>query len=465
MEQEWIKTITKQLAPKFGEFASDVLSCQVEPLVQKTLQSTHLPNVNFKFEKMDFGDVPPEITNMHTHGSPEGQDVHSVTVDFDVTYLGNCDLQVSIMGIHSGVQDLQVSGKARVVMKPTTKTMPLVGGIQVFFLEQPQIGFNLDGIADICDWSPIRRKMRKAIQDDTANRCVYPNRLIMPLSDSLDAMAIKSFEPTGILRVQLLRATGLPKKGGIRSLIGQDKPDAYGKIRLGANLYCTTVVKNTTDPEWSEDQWFDYMLETPNGHRVKVELYDEDSLSRDDFLGNVYVNVQDVLEDTSEVELALEDDASENDGSEPAEISGQVTLRFSWNLLNPCTSLNPETPTLLTLFVYSCNNLIVEDSDSWPTTRLDISVCNQMKQSQIKKNSAHPNFEEGFTFLFAANENWSEESLNITVHEADTGGNFGTFTLPLSNLVDNPMKRKVVSIDEERPQLTITLAANLKCTN
>ena len=67
-------------------------------------------------------------------------------------------------------------------------------------------------------------------------------------------MAVKCFEPIGILGVKLLRASGLPKKRGVRSLVGQDRPDAYGKIRMGATKYETGVVKNSTKPEW-RDEW------------------------------------------------------------------------------------------------------------------------------------------------------------------------------------------------------------------
>jgi hypothetical protein len=35
---------------------------------------------------------------------PDGQEAKSITIDFDFQYLGDCDLQVSMMGIHSGVR-------------------------------------------------------------------------------------------------------------------------------------------------------------------------------------------------------------------------------------------------------------------------------------------------------------------------------------------------------------------------
>lgn len=93
------------------------------------------------------------------------------------------------------------------------------------------------------------------MDEDIAKKVVYPNKIVIPMSSSsMDPMAVKCFDPVGALGVRLLRASGLPKKGGLRSLIGQDKPDAYAKIRVGATMYETNVVKNKTDPEW-DSQW------------------------------------------------------------------------------------------------------------------------------------------------------------------------------------------------------------------
>ena len=78
--------------------------------------------------------------------------------------------------------------------------------------------------------------------------------MIPMTSSAIDPMDIKCFDPVAVLGVRILRASGLPRKRGLRSLIGQDKPDAYAKVRVGAIMHETNVVKNTTEPEW-EDKW------------------------------------------------------------------------------------------------------------------------------------------------------------------------------------------------------------------
>ena len=78
--------------------------------------------------------------------------------------------------------------------------------------------------------------------------------MIPMTSSAIDPMDIKCFDPVAVLGVRILRASGLPRKRGLRSLIGQDKPDAYAKVRVGAIMHETNVVKNTTEPEW-EGEW------------------------------------------------------------------------------------------------------------------------------------------------------------------------------------------------------------------
>jgi hypothetical protein len=44
----------------------------------------------------------------------------------------------------------------RVVMKPLINVMPLVGGLQIYFLNNPTIDFNLVGVADLLDMPGLR---------------------------------------------------------------------------------------------------------------------------------------------------------------------------------------------------------------------------------------------------------------------------------------------------------------------
>ena len=89
-------------------------------------------------------------------------------------------------------------------------------------------------------------------------KCTYPNYFKRSLSDHLDIETVKAFEPTSILIVKVISAENLAKKDGVkgfaRSLIGQNKPDPYAKISIGAISHLTEVEKNNQNPNWNENE-------------------------------------------------------------------------------------------------------------------------------------------------------------------------------------------------------------------
>lgn len=72
------------------------------------------------------------------------------------SYAGDCDINFSLSGVKGGIKDFQLHGMVRVVMKPLITVMPIVGGLQVFFLNNPTIEFNLVGVADVLDMPGLR---------------------------------------------------------------------------------------------------------------------------------------------------------------------------------------------------------------------------------------------------------------------------------------------------------------------
>ena len=206
-----------------------------------------------------------------------------------------------------------MSGRIRLVLKPKIDQFPFFGGLQFCFLDVPAVSFDLDGIADIIDWPPIKRLVRvliwqkncknqnrlfkifflkqvlKDLQEGIATLCVYPNFSKITLSPDWKIREVAlGFKPTAVLVVKIMSAEDLAKKSGlsgiISSIVGQNLPDPYATITFGASNLTTNVVKNTQNPIWSKNE-FIFLLDTPNGHKLKINFYDEDALSRDGYLG------------------------------------------------------------------------------------------------------------------------------------------------------------------------------------
>lgn len=63
----------------------------------------------------------------------------------------------------------QLSGTLRLVMKPLINQMPMIGGVQYFFLNPPSLEFNLIGVADVFDMPGLSDLIRRIVQEQISN--------------------------------------------------------------------------------------------------------------------------------------------------------------------------------------------------------------------------------------------------------------------------------------------------------
>ena len=71
-------------------------------------------------------------------------------------------------------------------------------------------------------------------------------------------------------------------------------------------------------------------MERGEGHNLRIDLFDEDSFSRDDYLGKAVVNIEDCITNQTDdgLSVCLEDDPNENSSKEPSPISGNITIQL-----------------------------------------------------------------------------------------------------------------------------------------
>lgn len=466
MEEEWVQTIFGQLSPNFTEFAQNTVKGRVEPAIQGELKDSESDDGSggsnlFQVTELDLGSAKPAISNLTTH--KHETDEKSICIDFDIEYSGDCSIQVSAIGIPCGVRDLTLKGRGRIVLKPRMSRPPFFGGIQFCLLDEIDIDFDLEGLADVCDtWSFVRRKIRNAIVKDASKAIVFPNKIFVPTSSGEDPMSIRCFDPTGVVAIKVNSGSGLPRKGGLRSLVGQDKPDTYVVVKSGGDKHVTSVVKNCADPVWDDAQWVYFLMETPRGHRISLTAFDEDSMSKDDFMGKAWFSVEDVASagDEQEMSLQLEDCARENP-EQKYEVSGELNLSAKWMALN--STPDGAAVAVVTIFVYSANTLVsTQNADGVPDeVSVNITVTGQpVKTSEVEKNTQHPTFNEDFTFLVSDPSSVLDGSVTFDVME--NSSQFGSIEILMAELMEAPIKRKMYPISQEEGSMaTITLSAKI----
>lgn len=136
-----------QVWPNVGHYTRKIISESVEPAVKTALESYSLGG--FKFEKVVLGRVPPRITGIKVYEKNIGRD--EIIMDLDLVFASDCDIKFSVKKIMAKISDFSMRGLLRVVFKPLISDIPLIGGVQVYFLTPPEIDFDLGGVANALD--------------------------------------------------------------------------------------------------------------------------------------------------------------------------------------------------------------------------------------------------------------------------------------------------------------------------
>ena len=112
-----------------------------------------------------------------------------------------------------------IAGKFRIILTPTLSQLPFVGGAQFMFLTLPEIDFDFDGAAKIGSKLPtIKNKIKSELLNDMSKEIIFPNRVILPLSWSVDPELVWQRQLSGIIGVKLTSVSGLPKKGVLMTI-------------------------------------------------------------------------------------------------------------------------------------------------------------------------------------------------------------------------------------------------------
>lgn len=269
----------------------------VEPMFKDLLPG---PLKTLHFEKCDLGHVPFRFDNIAVHQ----HNGDNVQFDLDVIWDGKCDIKLKAdMGIKLGVKNIKLIGRMQFIMKPLLDVLPCLGAIQYSFVNDPVLELDFTGLANVADFGGIDKLIRGIIKDSIKSIMVLPKRMtakIDPGCDVRDALV----KPVGIARITAKSGRGfvIEKRVGLKD----DIPDAYLNVKLGDQLWKTSVQKDNLSPVWNETA--DFML-SDRDQILDVHAWDEDTgrFDSDDDLGKASLTIADILRNGKQMEVELQD--------------------------------------------------------------------------------------------------------------------------------------------------------------
>lgn len=446
---EWLNRVVDQLWPSIGHFITHLLTTEIEPLIKRSLETMAFKD--FRINHVLLGNIPPRIGGIKCYDKMTAR--NEIIMDMEVTWAGDCEVQVSIKGIKASILDLYVHGHLRVVLKPLIHNLPLVGGIQVYFLNSPNVDFAVGGLANVTDLPGISGILRRVIVEQLANFIVLPNMVSVPFVHNIPMKIFKCPEPEGILRITLVEARNLMRMDfGFFGTPG--KSDPYVTLSVGAKKFKSQIVKKTIDPVYGET--WEAVVEVVKGQRLDIEVWDFDQGMADEFMGRASVPIV-ALADRGETDLWITLEEA---------TSGKVHIQTQW--LTMSTDLEDYedrveeaharhlSTAVLMVYVDSCKHLPLAksgvSSKPDPIVQIKITSRPEAQETWPVKYSRNPVYEQGFVFLV---NNPEVDELNLRVYDEKTKGDLGLLRLGLVNLLkregmeyfNQPFKLKRTGLD------------------
>mmetsp|Transcript_21744 Transcript_21744/g.24164 ORF Transcript_21744/g.24164 Transcript_21744/m.24164 type:complete len:508 (-) Transcript_21744:169-1692(-) len=263
----WLNDILKQLWPNMCAVGETIIKESVEPVLAEGLPQLLR---GLKFTTIDFGSAPPAFDNIDVFTTQNS----IIKLNIDVSWEAkDCKITLEDRIISAGVAGITLKGRLSVLMGPLINTLPLVGAVQLAFINPPTIDIDFTGIANIADWSIVDTKIQEIVQSQLAPMMVLPNRLLSTLDPTNNFCRDTYQEPVGIVRVTIVKGSQFRDELG---LFRKDIPDLYVKTKFGAltEEWTTSVQKNTKNPAWNEQKDFIF---SDDDQELRLEVWDADN--------------------------------------------------------------------------------------------------------------------------------------------------------------------------------------------
>jgi len=111
---EWVNRMLSMLWPSLCHYTTHLLQVVVEPIIAENLLNYTISQ--FKFSRVSLGNLPPRIGGIKCYDKVAAR--NEIILDFELTWAGDCDVEVCIKNMKASILDLYLHGTMRVVLKP-----------------------------------------------------------------------------------------------------------------------------------------------------------------------------------------------------------------------------------------------------------------------------------------------------------------------------------------------------------
>jgi len=215
-----------------------------------------------------------------------GKENGDIVIDMQVNISCDLDVELTALKIPVGITKFVLKGDIVVMLKPALQKPPFFGGIQVYFLNPPEVDIGFSHAARVADIPGLRGAVRDAIGSTIGDICVIPRRIAVDLDedDEVDLIDLQYPEPVGLLRFTLWSASNLVAAdfGFFRAA----SSDPYVVAKLGIKTWTSPVITKNLNPVWGDENGIttDFLVHD-DYQTFSIKVYDQDFGTSDDLIG------------------------------------------------------------------------------------------------------------------------------------------------------------------------------------
>ncbi len=238
-DSNWVSKLIVELWPHVRAAAEKMKDDVIEPIMQNSV----CPSLRLK--TFDLGEQTPTVS-VRTISScgPSRQ----IKLQMDVAWTSKSKISMVVRHVPFGVRSIAIAGTLYVVI---TLEPPVVGAVQVYFIDKPEVLLQYTGAAALARMPGLVQAVQRAIDDCIASMVVLPNRMSFPIAGNLDMARVNCPPPIGILWIRPVRADKV--RAADHHLISADSSDPYVVFELGKQRYRSKTIFATLNPVWTEE--------------------------------------------------------------------------------------------------------------------------------------------------------------------------------------------------------------------
>ena len=312
----WLLDLHAPVAGSFHAFLSH------DAISEKTMQMLEI-----RLEKL----IPTCNVFIHTDGMKDGSMIETNVIESDVfvamvndTYLNyaNCRREL-VAALHAKKKMILLldagskSGDTRPVTAETLRLqLELLDERPEFTDQERRAAERLIKVVESGSMEHLKKKelsdLLGIIQGPKASKAV------LKLQKAFRGAAERLHWLDSLIEVSVTLQSG----HGLMAADSNGKSDPYAKLQLGKHAHTSHIKYKTLDPVWSQKfTWKGRkgaLLKTP----LHVKVYDHDTFSFDDYLGEAMIHLAPLVEEIAEHQ--------EQEITCPLETQGGIVLKFSW---------------------------------------------------------------------------------------------------------------------------------------